>query len=262
MHYKNKKILITGAGSGIGKSILKQFVDRGATSFAVVGRKKEPLEELKKEFPGANFTIITGDVSKKVDLDKIVRLVEESMGGLDILVNNAGVVSAGLLQDISDEDIINQININLTGLILLTKKSLALLKKSKEGAIINISSGLGYIGMPFYSVYAATKAAVRQFSDSLRRELLDYPLHIMTVYPTTTDTNMMKNAKVGEMDTPEEVAEATLKGMEENEINVILGGEQRKKQIELNFNDPKKMDELSKQNYESMRERTENHRSM
>ena len=79
------------------------------------------------------------------------------------------MVSAGLLSELSDEDIINLININLTGLILQTKKALPLLKKSKEGAIMNISSGYGYIAMPFYSVYAATKAAVGQFSDAMRK---------------------------------------------------------------------------------------------
>ncbi len=263
MDYRNKKILITGAGAGIGKALLKELIGKGATKFAVVGRRQKPLEKLKKEFMEAEFLLIPADVSKREDIDRIVETIETSWGSLDILINNAGVVSAGLLPDISDEDIINQININITGLILLTKKSLPLLKKSKEGVIINISSGLGYLGMPFYSVYAATKAAVRQFSDSMRRELFEYPLHVMTVYPTTTDTEMMENAQVEhEMDSPKDVARATIKGIEEKEINVILGGEQRIKQIELNFNNPRKMDEVSRDNFEQMRKRTEHHRSM
>lgn len=263
MDYHKKKILITGAGAGIGKAILKEFIKKGAIEFAVVGRRKEPLEELKKDFPEANFLVISADVSNKGDLEKVIEKIKSSWGELDILVNNAGVVSAGLLSEISDEDIVHQININLTGLILLTKKCLPFLKKSEEGAIINISSGLGYIGMPFYSVYAATKAGVRQFSDAIRRELYELPLHIMTVYPTTTDTDMMQNAQVEQkMDSAEEVAEATIKGLEEKELNVILGGEQRRKQIDINFNNPGKMDELSQKSYEKMRKRTEHHRSM
>lgn len=106
-------------------------------------------------------------MAKAADMDKAIAAVSEHWGGLDILINNAGVVSAGLLTDLSDEDIINQVNINVTGLILLTKKALPLLIKSKEGAIMNMSSGYGYIAMPFYSVYAATKAAVGQFSDAI-----------------------------------------------------------------------------------------------
>ena len=82
-------------------------------------------------------------------------------GSIDLLINNAGVVSAGALESISDEDIVAQININVTGLILLTKYALPLLKKSNEAAIVNVSSGIALIGLPFYATYAATKGAVK-----------------------------------------------------------------------------------------------------
>lgn len=201
-------------------------------------------------------------MAKAADMDKAIAAVSEHWGGLDILINNAGVVSAGLLTDLSDEDIINQVNINVTGLILLTKKALPLLIKSKEGAIMNMSSGYGYIAMPFYSVYAATKAAVGQFSDAMRRELHQYSIHVMTVYPTATDTDMMKTAVVGVMDTPEEVAKASVEGLLNGEINVILGGKEREEQIKMNFLEPKKIDEFAAANFEALRERTQNHRSM
>ncbi|SMB99541.1 short-chain dehydrogenase/reductase SDR [Hymenobacter roseosalivarius DSM 11622] len=171
MDLKNKKVLITGGSAGIGKAILAELEYRGVRDIAVMGRRKEPLAALAAEFPAVNFRLLTGDVGRAADLDRAVATVTEAWGGLDILINNAGVVSAGLLTEASDEDVINQININLTGLILLTKKCLPLLQQSKEGAIMNISSGYGYIAMPFYSVYAATKAAVSQFSDAMRREL-------------------------------------------------------------------------------------------
>ncbi len=190
MNLKNKKVLVTGGSKGIGLEIIKQLVNKEVKEIAVVGRKKESLEKLEAEFRSVNFLLIPGDISKADDVEFISHKIKQNWGGLDILVNNAGVVSAGPLTEISDEDIINQININLTGLILLTKKLLPLLKQSEEATIINISSGLGYIAMPFYSVYAATKAGVRQFSDAIRREYPDYPLHVMTVYPTATDTNI------------------------------------------------------------------------
>ncbi len=72
----------------------------------------------------------------------------------------------------------------------------------------------------------------------------------------------MKNAKASEMDSPEKVAKRTIDGLMNKDLNVILGGEQRKKQIEINFNDPKKMDKMSKENYENMKEQTKNHRAM
>ncbi|MFD2514825.1 SDR family NAD(P)-dependent oxidoreductase [Pontibacter locisalis] len=262
MDLKNKKVLITGGSAGIGKSIIQELVQRGVRDFAVVGRRKEALDALKAEIPSANFLTIQGNVAKVEDLDKAISTVSEAWGELDILINNAGVVSAGLLSDLSDEDIINQININVTGLILLTKKALPLLMKSKEGAIMNLSSGYGYIAMPFYSVYAATKAAVGQFSDAMRRELHQYPIHVMTVYPSATDTDMMKTAVVGQMDTPEEVAKASVDGLLNGEINVILGGKEREEQIKMNFLEPEKIDAFAAANYEALRERTKQHRSM
>lgn len=262
MDLKNKKVLITGGSAGIGKAIIKELVNRGVRDIAVVGRRKEPLDALRSEFTSANFLFIQGNVSKVEDLDKVVSTVTEEWGALDILINNAGVVSAGLLTDLSDEDIINQININITGLILLTKRVLPLLQKSQEGAIMNVSSGFGYIAMPFYSVYAATKAAVGQFSDAMRRELHQYPIHVMTVYPSATDTDMMETANIGEMDSPEEVARVSVDGLLNGEINVIVGDKEREEHIKFNFLEPRKFDEYAIANYEGMRKMARNHRAM
>ncbi len=262
MNLKNKKILITGGSEGIGNSLLREFINRGATDLAIVGRREGPLQRAANEFPNANIITVPGDVSRVEDLDNIVHTIANAWGGLDILVNNAGVVSAGLLEDMTDNDIINQVNINVTGVLLLTKKCLPLLQKSHEGAIINVSSGLGYIANPFYSVYAATKAAVRQFSDAMRRELHAYPIHVMTIYPTATDTPMMTNAKVGSMDNPDEVARESVEDLLNGEINVIFGGEQRKKDIQTNFLEPREMDKKSISRFDELKERTKNHRAM
>lgn len=262
MELKDKKVLITGGSAGIGKEIIRDLLERGVQEIAVIGRKNEALEKLKEEFQSAKFLLIQGNVSKVEDLEKAIKIIQKEWGALDILINNAGVVSAGLLSKISDEDIINQININVTGLILLTKKALPLLKESKEGAIMNISSGYGYIAMPFYSVYAASKAAVRQFSDAVRREIFDYPIHVMTVYPSATNTNMMKTAEINNMDDPGEVAKAAVNGLINGEINVLLGGEERQQQVNMNFNEPGKIDEFAKANFEALRKRTQHHRAM
>ncbi len=180
-----------------------------------------------------------------------------------MLINCAGVVSAGLLDEMSDEDIINQVNVNVTGLILMTKHSLPLIKESREGAIINFSSGLGYVAMPFYSVYAATKAAVKHFSEAMRRELSDYPIHLMTVYPTATDTDMMETAKVEDiMDSPQKVARASIEGLLIKEIEIIFGGEEQKNMIQTNLDDPLKVDKEVEEQFDSIRERAEYHRSM
>lgn len=262
MELKNKKILITGGSAGIGKAIVKELIRHGVRDIAVVGRKKEPLEMLKAELKSVNLVTIQADLSVTEDLNNVVLAISQEWGMLDILINSAGVVSAGLLTEQSDEDIIGQVNINFTGLVLLTKKLTSLLQKSDEGAIVNISSGYGYIAMPFYSVYAATKAAVAQFSDAMRRELYQYPIHVMTVYPSATDTGMMKTAVVDKMDSPEDVAKATIAGLIQEQINVIVGGEKMEEQVKLNFLEPKKIDQIAADNFEALRKRTKNHRSM
>lgn len=262
MELANKKVFITGGSAGIGKALVAELSDRGVTDFAVMGRSGQKLVRLEKEMPSLRFLKIQGDVSSPDDINKAVKTVDEQWGTLDILINNAGVVSAGQLEDISDEDIVSQVNVNVTGLILLTKHLLPLLKESKEGALINISSGLGYIAMPFYSVYAATKAAVKHFSEAMRRELYDYPLHVMTVFPTATDTEMMESADVDEMDSPEKVARAAVDGLLDQQIEVILGGPQRQDQIQTNFSNPQKMDKKVQEKIDSIRQRAKPHRSM
>ena len=84
----------------------------------------------------------------------------------------------------------------------------------------------------------------------------------MTIYPSATDTDMMKTAVVGEMDTPEDVAKAAVEGLLSQEINVILGGKDRQEQIKTNFLEPREIDAYAVANFEALRERTENHRSM
>jgi short-subunit dehydrogenase len=262
MELLNNKVFITGGSAGIGKALLAEFIRHGVRDIAVMGRNQDALDALKQEFPEARLLLIAGDVGQPADLDRAVATITREWKGLDILVNNAGVVSAGLLADQSDDDIISQININLTGLILLTKKALPLLLSSPEAVLMNISSGYGYLAMPFYSVYAATKAAIRQFSDAMRRELYQHPLHVMTVYPSATDTPMMKTAVVKGMDSAEDVARASLAGLLAGEINVIMGGAEREAQIKTNFLEPRKIDAVAVANYEALRERTARHRSM
>ena len=260
---ESKYICITGASAGIGKSMLKEFIGRGVRHIAVVGRRRQPLEDLKGEWPEVDFLIIPGDIGQPAEVANITGTIQKEWGKLDILVNNAGVVSAALLDEMSDEDVIGQININLTGLILLTKKCLPMLKASHEAALINVSSGLGFIARPFYNVYAVTKAGVRQFSEAMRRELKDYPIHIMTIYPTATDTPMMKNAEVGKtMDNPDDVAQRSIDGLLNGEIDVIFGGDKRVEDVKKNFLYPKEMDQKIAAQYEALRERTRNHRAM
>lgn len=261
-NFKNKTVVISGGGSGIGKSIIQELYQDGTKQFAVIGRNLKRLENLKSDFPNAEFHLFKGDVSKPEDILAFVQTTKNKWSSIDILINNAGVVSAGTLESISDEDIIQQININTTGLILLTKHLLPLLKKSKEAAIINVASGIALIGLPFYTPYAASKGAVKMFSEALRRELKDFPIQVMTVYPTATDTPMMQTSVVISMDTPELVAQKTIEGLKSNDIDVILGDGSRLDSVKLNATNPQEFDKKVAEMYTELVKRTSKHRSM
>lgn len=258
-NFKNKKVAISGGGSGIGKSIIEDLYKAGTRDFAVISRTAEKLEALKSEFPEGNFLLFTGDVSQLKDIKSFTAEITNQWGELDILINNAGIVSAGSFVDSSDEDIIAQINTNVTGLILLTKYALPLLQKSAEAAILNVSSNLALTGLPFYVTYAATKAAVKVFSEALRRELKDFPIQVATLYPTGTDTPMMTSSQSEGLHSPEMVAQRALEGLINNDIDIILGD---KNSIKLNREDPLEFDKKAATMFDALKKRTENHRSM
>ena len=258
-NFQNKKIAISGGGSGIGKSLIAELYKAGARDFAVIGRTEDKLKALESAFPKANFLLFSGDVSQTKYIKDFTKEVAEKWETLDLLINNAGIVSAGPIEDLSDDDIIAQINTNVTGLIIMTKYALPLLKKSPEAAILNVSSNLALIGLPFYATYAATKGAVKVFSEALRRELKDFPIQVATLYPTGTDTPMMETAKSESLHSPEMVAQRTLEGLQNNDIDIILGDEEN---IKLNRENPVQFDKKAASMYEALAKRTENHRAM
>ncbi|MDO1513744.1 SDR family oxidoreductase [Maribacter confluentis] len=262
MQLEGKNVLITGGTRGIGKSMVRELVNGGVSKIAVIARDRDNLKQLSQEFEDVKFLKIAGDVANIEVLRETAARIEDKWGHLDILINNAGIVSAGPLEDIPDEDIYDQVAINYTSILLLTKYCIPLLKSAEEAAILNISSGLGLIGMPFYSVYASTKAAVRQFSDAMRRELAPFNISVTCSFPTATNTDMMQKFKDREMDSPELVAKRSLEGMLNKEIQVIFGGEERLKENRLNFEDPAALDEVVAQNYEQRKTASLDHKAV
>ncbi len=136
-----------------------------------------------------------------------------------------------------------QVALNLTAPILLTRAALPALRGSGDGLVVNVSSGIALIGMPFYTTYAATKAGIAHFGEALRRELYGEGVHVLNVFPGATSTPMMETSKAGaehgfDYESPEEVAAATIVGITDGSLAVIRGGETRAQMIALNRNDP------------------------
>lgn len=262
MQLKGKNALITGGTRGIGKCMVDELIKGGVTNIAVIARDKQNLKQLSDEFEDVKFIKIAGDIANIEVLRDAAARIEDKWGHLDILINNAGIVSAGPLEDIQDEDVYDQVAINLTAVMLLTKYCIPLLKFSEDAYILNISSGLGLIGMPFYSVYGSTKAAIRQFSDSMRRELAPFNISVTCAFPTATDTDMMQKFKGKKMDLPEFVADRSIQGMLNKEIQVIFGGEERLKENRLNFEAPAEFDMLVAENYEQRKTASLDHKAV
>lgn len=262
MEFEGKKVLITGGTRGIGRCMVDELVRNGVKHIAIIARDKKSLKALSKHYEEVKFIRIPGDVADIDVLREAAARIEDKWGALDILINNAGIISAGPLEDISDEELYDQVAVNLTAILLLTKYCIPLLKCSMEAGILNVSSGLGLLGMPFYAVYGSTKAAIRQFSDSIRRELAPENISVTCVYPTATDTDMMQKFKDREMDSPEMVAKRSLEGLKNKELHVIFGGVERENNTALNFSNPEEYDKIVSNNFESRRESSSGHKAL
>lgn len=178
-------ILITGASSGIGAATARQF---GGHGYRVVlaARRLERLQALEAEIKaqgGEAFSVET-DVSSFASLASLVKKTLKKYGQIDILLNNAGFGRTKWLEEMDPEkDIANQVQVNLIGLIQLTHEVLPHMIERRRGHIINMGSLAGQVATPTYSVYAATKFAVRGFSDALRREVGIWGIDVSVIYP-------------------------------------------------------------------------------
>lgn len=247
MNLKGKRALITGGSSGIEMAIAEAMLSKGA-KVVISARRQDVLatavEMLSKTGPVQG---VAADVATEEGRAKMLAIANEKLGGLDVLVNNAGGVRAGRLEETSEADIRTMIEVDLVAPIMLTRAALPLLRASGDGMVVNVTSGIALVAAPFYGTYAAVKAGLAKFGESLRRELKNEGVHVMTVYPGATETPMMASNRAGpELGFTREpasaVADATIAGMEEASFEVIRGGEARTKMIALNREDPDALD--------------------
>ena len=250
MDLKNASILITGAGSGIGQALALRLAEH-APRLTLVGRRAQPLDQVADRVRelGGQAQVVTVDLTEPGVPARVVASARAEFGGVDVLVNNAGNVRAGRLEAIEESEILAQIALNLTAPILLTRAALPSLRESDRALVINISSGIGLIAMPFYATYAATKAGIAHFGEALRRELYGEGVHVLTVYPGATSTPMMESSKAGapegfEYESPEAVADATVKAIRDGSLTVVRGGQRRREMIAANRQDPAAVDRM------------------
>ena len=193
-----KIALITGGNGGIGLATAKQFVNEGAYVF-ITGRREPELDAAVKEI-GRNVTGVQGDVSNLADLDRLFTQIEREKGKLDVVFANAGVAKYAAFGKITEQFYDSIFDVNVKGLLFTVQKALPLLP---DGASIILNASIaGSKGLPTYSVYSATKAAVRSFARTWTTDLKDRRIRVNAISPGSIDTpaatDLLASSEVGE----------------------------------------------------------------
>jgi NAD(P)-dependent dehydrogenase (short-subunit alcohol dehydrogenase family) len=178
----NKVVLITGGSSGIGKSIGEFLFHKG---FTVYGTSRNPEKVINSIFP-----LIELDVRNSSSIEKAVAKIIAITGRIDIVINNAGVGITGPLEEIPTEEIKNNFETNFFGPIEVMKAVLPQMRKQNFGLIINITSIAGYMGLPYRSIYSASKGALEIITEALRMEVASFGIQITNVAPGDFVTNI------------------------------------------------------------------------
>lgn len=220
-----KVAVITGGTSGIGLATAKRFVEEGAHVF-ITGRRQTELDKAKREI-GRNVTSVQSDVAKLADIDRLYAAVQEQKGALDIVFANAGIGAFAPIGQITEEHFDEQFNVNVRGLLFSVQKALPLMQRG--GSIVLNASIVSMTGSPAFSVYSATKAAVRSFARTWCVDLKERGIRVNAISPGIVPTAgyntslgmspeqvdqyvQTSNSKIplGRPGTPEEIAKAVL----------------------------------------------------
>lgn len=185
-----KVAVITGGSSGIGLATAKRFVAEGADVY-ITGRRVNELEKAVAEI-GRNVTAVQGDTSNLDDLDHLWEVVKEAGRGVDIIVANAGFVELKTLADATPEHFDKTFAINARGTFFAVQKALPVLNDG--GSIVLVSSSGHLVGIPPYSAYSASKAAVRSFARSWAAELAPRGIRVNVVSPGPIETPIIDGA--------------------------------------------------------------------
>ena len=224
--YKDKTILITGASSGIGECFANTL-DRLGANLILTARSEDKLLDMASKMNSA--VVMPGDLSKKEFSRELYNQVKDKGIKIDILINNAGFGYSGKFLDNAMENYEEMVDVNICSLVSLTHLFLNDMVKRNSGGIINISSFASFQPIPYFSIYAATKAFVTSFTQSLYEEYRDVNVRVLGVCPGYTKTNFNKRAQMsskpaaGYLMSSQEVVNQSLKAYQKGRFLIING---------------------------------------
>ena len=241
MKVKDKVIVVTGAGSVLGRELALELLKRGAR-VAGIGRKEEPLNETKRlaENNGTKFSVHLADITDRKRVLELPKEIISKQGAIDGLINNAGIIQPFVsVNELEFDRIDKVIQVNFIGTLNMTKAFLPTLLERDDAHLVNVSSMGGFFPFPGQSIYGATKAAIRLLTEGIFTETLETNLHVSAVFPGAMDTDIVQNSKVKMTKQMKEVnntnfalspvkaAKDLLDGMESDKVKIFLGNDSK-----------------------------------
>jgi short-subunit dehydrogenase len=215
MQIEGKRVLITGASRGLGRALVTAFVDAGAAEVIAGTRKREDREALNLE----RVTPMRLDVTSDRDFEAVVQL-----DPVDILVNNAGFAGFGNPLTMDFAAIQEEVAVNYLGVLRVTRAVAPGMIAKRDGMIVNVATAFAKVNLPIVGTYCATKAALLSLGQALRAYLSEHGVRVITVMPTTIDTDMSRGADVPKM-TKEFVCSEILNAIRDESYDPPIGDE-------------------------------------
>ena len=187
--------VITGASSGIGESCARKFVAEGAR-VVLAARSAEPLQRLVDELGSDVAHAVPTDVSDRAACERLVSEATSRFGGLDILVNNAGFNVRGPVEELPMDSMLQILDVNVRGPMMLTKLALPIMRAQDSGTIVNVASLAGRFPLDDEATYSATKFALRAFSFALAEELRETNVRVAVVSPGPVETGFILDESI------------------------------------------------------------------
>ncbi|HDH4340618.1 TPA: SDR family oxidoreductase [Staphylococcus aureus] len=223
----DKVAVVTGAGSGIGEAIATLLHEEGV-KVILAGRNKDKLQNVANQLAQDSVKVVPTDVTKKEEVDELIKIAQQTFGGLDIVINSAGQMLSSKITDYQVDEWDSMIDVNIKGTLYTAQAALPTMLEQSSGHLISIASISGFEVTKSSTIYSATKAAVHTITQGLEKELAKTGVKVTSISPGMVDTAITAayNPTDRKKLEPQDIAEAVLyaltqpKHVNVNEITV------------------------------------------